>query len=508
MPDFQKTANSRVFLIPDMANLAAVPTYQGFARAMAPDWSNGDRTPIRVPDPARYGQFITVGFIDGQRGLPTLGIQQRYARDLPGLLSVFRQGCPIDIQVHMGACEDPSDFDRGWQKILVLENARPNNWSADELGAFDADTNAAVNEEMPFTGVDMYEVLPLTFGLVAETQVTDEVAAITICDAVQCGECGIPSNGYTKVFAITKAATGSPGLPPELLYSNDGGSTFSSTNVSTMALADVPLGIACVGTNLVIWTASGTAGEFHYAPIADVLAHTETWTKITTGLVAAKFPRAVVSLGRTKTWVVGDGGYVYFTADITAGFTVQSAGDVTAQNLGAIAAFDEKNLMAVGAANATLVTRNGGTTWTSVTGPIAATVLTAVETRRVSVNEWFVGAANGNLYYTRNGGSTWTVRAFTGSGAGSVAALSFATPSVGYMAHNVTAGGSRGRIFRTLNGGGSWYALPDATGQTMPLTDRFNDFAVTKENVNFVLAAGLGDNGTDGAIAKGSAPSA
>lgn len=496
-PQLQKTANSRVFLIENMAGPDSVPDYRGFARAMAPDWSNGDRTPVRIPDPNRYGQFITVDFIDGQRGLPTLGIQQRYTQELSDLLAIFRRGCPVDVQIHMGVCEDPSDFDRGWEKCLVLENGRPSNWSTDELGALDADQNAPVNEEVPFTGIDLYEIKRLIPQRVADSLITDEVVDVAICDQVQCAECGIPSNGYSKIFALVNDNSGSPGLPAAVLYSDDGGATWGRTHISTLGLSESPTKMACVGTNLVV--ISNASNSLHYAPLADILLGTETWTEVSTGFVVAHAPNEIVSLSRTKTWIVGDGGYVYFSDDITAGVEVQTDGSVTTQNLKAIAAFDTQTLVAVGASNAVLFTDNGGATWGAITGPAAGVTLNCVASRGVSANEWLIGTADGKLWYTLNGGDSWTERTFTGSGAGQVTAIVFATPTVGYMAHYTAT--PNGRVLRTISGGSSWYALPEQNG-IMPTVDRFNALGVTPENVNLVFAAGLDDDAADGVIVK------
>ncbi len=501
MPDIQKSANSRIFLIEDMAGPARAPELLGFARAQSPDWAGGDRTPVRIPDPDRYGQFKTVDFIDGAKGLPSLGVQTRYTDALSTLFDLFRRGCPADLQVHMGACEDPNDFDLGWQKILVLENARPTNWGTSDLGALDADANNPVDEETPFTGLDMYEIARLTPEAQAAAEITDEVVAVVICDEIQCGECGIPSNGTNKIFALVGPVAGSPGLPSEIVFSDDGGATYQSTNVTTLPLGQAGTAMACVGPNLVV--VSNASESLHYAPIADILLGTEVWVEVSTGFVGSSGPNAIMSLGRTRTWMVGDGGYVYKSADITAGVEVQSAGAATTQNLNAIAAFDEDSLMAVGEANATITTENGGDTWGAITGPAAAVVLNAVASRQLASSEWFIGAANGNLYYTQDGGITWTIRTFPGSAAGEVRDIVFVSPTVGYLAHDTAA--PAGRILRTISGGNSWYLLPESEGQTFPANDQINSLAATKESMNLVYGGGLGDDGSDGILVKASA---
>jgi hypothetical protein len=77
---------------------------------------------------------------------------------------------------------------------------------------------------------------------------------------------------------------------------------------------------------------------------------------VATGFVATKTPNAIFSAGRAFTWIVANGGYIYFSSDVTAGVTVQTAGSVTVQNLDGIHGTDELNITAVGASNAVLNT--------------------------------------------------------------------------------------------------------------------------------------------------------
>ena len=491
---------SRVFTIEDRAGPANVPVYLGEGRAMGPSWGFGDRTPIRKPDPNRYGAFTIIDAIKAERGLPALSIENRYQYTISDFLRMARRGCAIDLQVHFGQCQDPRDFNGGWDKILVLEGADFSNFNTNEMGAVEQGEDAVVNETVDFNGLDLYEILKVSFAELAGTEVIGEVVAVTICDSVTCGECGLPSTGCQHVFAITITQTGSPGLPAELIYSIDGGDTIGETNVSTLGPTEDPSGMACVGTNLAI--VSNDSCSIHYAPIADIEDGTEVWTAIATGLTcAAGAPNAIFSMGSRFTWIVGDGGYIYFTADITAGATdTQDAGVATTEDLQDIHGFDELNLVAVGDNNAVVFTTNGGETWASITGPAVGIVLNTVWMK--SADEWFVGSAAGNLYYTRNAGTTWTTKAFPGSAAGQVRDIVFATPTVGYLAHDTAA--AAGRILRTVDGGQSWYVLPEGTG-AIPTNDRVNSLAACGEDVNIVYGGGLAGDATDGFLVKASA---
>lgn len=499
MTDFTPalTGNSRIFYQEGRAGPGNPPVYLGHGRSMGQDWPQGDETPLFLPSETSFGEFDVIGKIKGQRGLPSQGFQTRMPLTASEVLDLVRKGCPLDFYTIFGACKDPTDFDGGWTDghLRVLSNGRITNYSTTDLGSFDGAENE-ITEDIPVTGEDLFQIHTIVAEEQAAAQITDPIIAVVICDKKTCGQCGVASDGCQVVFALTGGVAGSPGLPVELLYTSDGGDTWGDTNPTTMSITEVPTGMKCVGSNLVITSNAGDA--LHYAPIADILDGTEVWTKVTTGIVAAGSPNAIFSVSRTKTWVTGDLGYIYFSSDITSGLTPQISGAVTAQNLTAIDGIDGKNLIAVGASNAVVVTANGGDAWALVVGPAVGVALTSVS--MMDKLTWLVGTADGKLYYTTNGGSTWTLKGFPGSGAGVVRALSFANRNVGYMAHDTAA--LVGRVLRTNNGGYSWYVLPEGEGFITPDNDRISAIDACPEDPNVVFAGGIGANASDGILLK------
>lgn len=496
-----RTPFSRVFIIEDRAGPANTPEYLGLARAMAFSWPQGDVTPVRIPDENQYGQFKVIDEIRGAEGLPALPLQVRYAEDLSRLLKLVRKGCRLDIQVHMGRCKDPRDANKGWHKILVLEAARPTDFTTSELGALDSGEDAVVNEDVPMTGLDAYEIVQLLLAELGATEVQQAVVDVALCDSVSCGECGTPSDGCQKLFAITVSQGASPGLPAELIYSDDQGATLGETNVTTLGAAEDPSAMACVGTYLVV--VSNDSDSLHYASIADILNGVEAWTEMGTGFVGAGSPNDIFSLGSRYTWIVGDGGYVYFTDDVTASVSVQDAGVAASGNdLYCIHGYDELNLIAGGELNTLIHTINGGSTWTAITMPVARAADGILAVWMHSEKEWIVGYDTGYLYYTRDGGDNWTQKAFPGHEDGSITDISFATPTVGYMSHNPTTGS--GRILRTIDGGFSWYVLPEDAG-TIPANGGIAALVACGEDVNFVFGGGdaTGVAPADGFLVKG-----
>ncbi len=492
-----KSDLSRVWLIKFTAGPGNEPSYEGLARAGEPSWSLGDITPIYIADPDRYGAFLLVDTIRGDKGLPQMSVTWRYLIDRASTLNrIIRSGCDHDIQIHMGACQDPQSFNAGWSKILVLPHAAPSNWSAGQLGALQPDDRQLVNEEVAFTGWDLYEILQMTYEEQATSELVQEVVDIVICDSVTCGACGLPSNGCDRVLALTLSAGGSPGLPAEIVFSSDGGLIYSDTNITTLAANEDPNEFACVGINLVV--ISEDSESLHWASLADIFAGAETWAQVTTGFVANFGPLAIHSESARQTWIVGETGYIYFTSDPTSGVVVQDAGVATTQNLLSVHAYDMLNVVAVGESNAVVFSRNGGNTWAAIVGPSVGVNLNTVWMR--GPNEWIIGDAGGQLWYTLDAGANWTEKTFPGSGAGGIRDVHFANRTVGYMAHDTAT--PLGRVLRTVDGGHSWYVAPE-NNQPMPANDRFNMLAPCIEQPNIVWAGGLGDDASDGIIVKG-----
>jgi len=483
------TSQSRIWIIPNRAGPGNAPEYQSYARGGAFNWNQGGINPVRVPSDEQFGKFIVAAVTQDQADLPQLNIEWRSTRQRSEVLALLRGGCPFDVQVHIGTCRSPLDFDFGGEKVIILEGGRLDTYGIPDLGAFDKDQEAPGQENTQVTGEDWYEVLPIVGNEVAASEVINPIVAVSICDSRTCGECGVSSNGCQIILAVAQSTGGSPGLSAQLLISEDGGATWDNSLITTLGVSD-PSDGTCVGTNYVVISAADDS--LHYAAIADLLSGEEEWEEVTTGFVGAGSPNAIFSLGRVFTWIVGDGGYIYFSSDITSGVDVLSAGGVTAENLNDIHGIDRLNLLAVGANNVVLNSENGGQTWALVEGPAAGVALTACW--MLSETEWFVGTAGGELYYTVNQGRTWTQKAFTGQGSGSVNDIKFATPNVGYMAH-------AGNVLRTKNGGYSWYRLPESEGLTWPAATSYNALAACEDDQNLVFAGGT--RATDGVLVKG-----
>ena len=469
---------SRVWLIEGGAGPGRPRSYHGSWKAGAVSWDRGDITTIREPDPNRYNSFIRVGRYRGEPGDPEMPITARYTFQRSRLMRMARQDCEHTLQVHMGQCENPQDFPRGWEKTLILENASINSYGTEDLGALGPDENAPVNEEVPFVGTDIYEVVRLTFAEMATTLVSAPISSVYVCDSAQCGACGVASDGCQVVLALQAAVPGSPGPGSGVLYTTNGGGTWAAVPGPAGVVVDK---LYCSGDLAVVLSDADDA--MFFTDLSDLTIGVVNWTRVDTGFVTGQGPLAAWSLGANETWIVGTGGAIYFSSDPGAGVELNN-NSATSNDLNDVHATDSLNVVAVGAANTVVATANGGISWSSVVGPAPGAVLTSVWMR--SPQEWLVGTATGHLYYTINGGATWTEKSFTGAGSGSVGDIVFATPSVGYVSHVGSTGA--GRVLRTIDGGFSWYVLPEGAG-TIPANTGIDVLAVC-DDPNILYAGG------------------
>ena len=491
-----KTSFTRSFVIEGRARGDHRPAYSSQMKLSGLTQSFGDVTDIEIPDPSAYDKFLKVDRTQGMVGRATLTLTQRYAAAIKSiLLRLSKARCALDVQLHMGECTDPSAFNV-FSKALIMEDVVMTNWAPDDLGALSGDETNPVNEKSDMSAAEVYEVVPLSFAERAQDVVTNQLLDGTICDSLSCGTCGTESDGCKKIFATSTAAGGSPTTPADVVFSLDKGATWFAHDVDTMVTAEVPGGIACMGSYLVVF--SYTTPALHYALKSEFdFSGDPAFTKVTTGFVAGKGPNSAFAYNG-KAFIVGDGGYVYWTEDPTSGVTVLDAGLATASKLNRVFAFDEDHAVAVGNDGAIVYTTNR-TSWSRAAGtPVAfGTHLLGVAMK--SWTEWWITANNGTMYYTLDSGQHWTQKIVPGTTPSSLKSIRFATKSVGFLAGTVS---SHGRIYRTFDGGYSWVVLPESIG-TMPVSDTFNAVIVCTNDPDFVVAVGLADNGTDGMVVVG-----
>lgn len=489
IPAILKSGESRVWIIENGASPGNAPEYMGIMKTGDPSWSFGDVTPIKVPDPNRYNGFIEAASIRGAQERVTSSLNGRYPLTISTLLRLARKQCRIDVQIAWGQCRNPQDYVNGWEKLVVLKDVLIPTYNGENWGALGDDEQNPANENVDISAADMFEIVKLTFKEHASTLTTREVTAIITCDSVNCGDCGDASDGCDRVFATMIGTGATPGTKPLLLYTKDGGSNWGSTTIDTLFSTERPTDIACVGNYVVI--VSPDSDSLHYANKDDILDGVETWYETFTGFVLGKDPTAIWSADSQHTWMVGEGGYIYFTSDPTYSVTVQDAGIATVQPLQDVHAFDSDNVLTVGNANAVVYT-DDGLVWAAVTGPEVGVQLKACW--MLSAKKWLIGSATGKLWFTDDGGGSYVNKA--PSEITNIYDIWFVDDVVGYISAVV---GANGYIYRTTDGGYSWYRLT-----VIPANDVLSMISGCVDDHNIIWGAGLDDTGTGGIIVKAS----
>ncbi len=370
MSDFipTQTGWTRVFIIEGRARPDHAPEFQSCMRAMSLSKPFGDVTDIECPSETEPGKFVKVGQIQSGDDRATLSLEGRHALDLRStLLSLAKRRCPVDVQIHYSDCEDLSQFNL-FKKVLFLEDSLLTEYGTEDLGALEDDQQSAVNETAPVSARTLYDYVPLTFGEEGEDVVTNPLLDVVICDDISCGFCGDESDGCQKIYSISTAAGGSPGTPPDVVFSLDGGLTWFAHDIDTMATAEVPSAIACVGPYIVV--VSNETNSLHYVLQANMTNLVDpAFTEVAVGFVVTGEPNDIWSVGN-KAWIVGDLGYVYVVTDPTAGVTVQDAGEATQSNLQAVHALNVNFAVAVGTDGGIIVSENGTSWAATLTSPV------------------------------------------------------------------------------------------------------------------------------------------
>lgn len=497
MADIFKAGSGRVFIIKFRAGPSHEPVYQSLGMAGSPDWGQGDVTKIEMPSDLQYNQWEQIDAFQASADRATVTVTMYETPDRSTIMELIRLRCAFDVQIHMGICEDPRDFNFGWQKVRVFENAYATGYSGSDHGALGGDGQAEITEEMPISAQSLFDILRMSYGGVAGTAIAEVVVAVDVCDKITCGACDeAASDGCSKVFAVTSSPTSSPGLLPQVIATPDSFTTVVERWITTAGVGDKISHAVCAGQYLIA-VGNDATDSLHYADAGDILDSSEVWTEVTTGLVALKGPVRLWNYSPLQTYVAAQGGYIYKIEDPANGFVVMDAGVATTQDLNDIDGWDSEHFAVCGQAGAFVYTTDGKT-FTAGTGPSGPTNLLRIAYR--NEKEIWIGGDDGKLYVTADYGANWTTKTVY-SAATQVDGIVWANETVGYCAVRTVT--PVAKILRTISGGYSWYVVPETAGQSIPTFDYVNDMAICENEPNKLFAGGLADNASDGYLLYG-----
>ena len=465
----------------------------------------GGREPIRVHDPLRRagGAFRLVGETTSPPDFAsaTVNFMERHG-GVPWL--DFDAGCPNNFYEVVGPCKRPDDFINGWSDFVkIYSYGRANNH--DESGNTTQEDDAASMIAVEFQFSAIYKIGALLFGEKGAGEVEREVVDLVWAGGIDCGACGPGDDGTKRLYAVTKSSgAASPGTPAEIIYTVDGGATFSQQNITGLGGTVDPVAIDIVGSNLVVVDTAGNG--YWYAEINALTGTPGTWTNVTAGFVASKQPTDIYVAGASEVYFSANGGYVYKSTDLASGVTAIETGNANTSNYQRIHGQDD-TLVVVGDSGKVVKSGNRGQTWANVTlSPTSATV------RAVLVLDdyrFWIGTSGGKVYYTVNGGESFVESTLPGASTLTVIDdIVSATDEVIHISARTAT--PAGRLITSWNGGQKWTSSQASTQriQNLPTVSRFNRIAVPRTgqattDSNTIALGGLSAGGTDGILELG-----
>lgn len=493
--DAIKALNIRVWYVEGGVHPTRAPQLLALGKfSTDPSQTIGEATKISAPDPNHFNRDIQVGVVEGETERAKFAIATRTTAQKSILQDWKNKGCRVDFFALIGKCGNPQDFTEGGEKWEYFPDGLISGHSFENFGAWGRDENNPANEMVDVTSEEYYEFLYMSQGVIGAAVTVRELFTVDTYQGDNCEDCPEPCE---NVFLTMAGASATPGTQPSLLYSQNGGETFAQQSITSMFSNETISGSAVIGSDLVL--ISETSNSIHYTNIELLFEGQNSWQENVSGFVAAKAPRAIWSADVRHTWIVGNGGYIYFAKNHKTTVEVQDAGVATTQNLLSVHAYDTKNVLAVGNNNAVIHTNNGGTSWESITGPAVGINLGACW--MWSADTWFIGegpGGSGKLWLTTNFGQTWTQVGLP-SGYVRIYKIEFVSQAEGYISADT---GSTSVIMRTKTAGNEWTVLPDGKKAVAALNTWLTDIATCSKYANTVYASGLAENGTAGVAYK------
>lgn len=371
--------------------------------------------------------------------------------------------CPATLFVNLSECNRPDLFSN-YERTFALNLAKITNKTLSQLVRREEDLPAL--QAFEFSAIPpvlrLWEMTTARQGITSPEDLND----IAFCNDAKCADaCGVAQDICDEGIIGTATTATSPGGTSAVLETNNGGADgWPATAADPFAAGEDIMSVVCfaISTTVTRWlvvrdTDAGAALEVAYSDDAGA-----TWTVVIVGAVvgqAALGPGALDAIDRFNIWLVTDGGYIYRSQDGGVTWTTQSPGTVTTNDLYAVWAADESNVMAVGASDTILFTSDGGDTWSAATATGGTNTLLTVNW---SFGFWWIGDNGGELWFSNDDGATWAARTqFPNYGTGSITDIQFVNELCGFLAWNTAA--PVGTIYRTRDGGYNWEALPAIT---------------------------------------------
>jgi hypothetical protein len=439
------------------------------------DWerTRADTVRVKVKSATDYGKFTTKTTVLGRREDPTFTVVAYTPEELDWLLDV---DCPRDFWAVWGRCNSPSDLS-SYIKIRHYYRATSQTEGesgVDFLGEEDA---AGIEQNTSWSAEDVVTIVTVDTEEqrqgVTEAQAFNDIAFLAEgrCE----GDCGREIGDGEWGVAVADSNYGS--ATANVWYSDDTGATWTICATDPFAANDADIS-SCVilpgvtAPRFIVFRGTVESDYGARASISDDWG--ATWSEVNVGGVAnGSYINGAFKYGVGLIWVVGNGGYIWYSEDRGDSWTeITGTTTGTANELWDIHSPPEDSsiVYAVGGNNTVIFSSDSGDSWSSISGPADGTeAMYAVDVD--SQYKLFVGgqrdASEECLWSSEDGGATWVNEAFTGSTDANEEVRRFRQAPRASRQHKVwIAGVNNGsarrygpgtsfRMFRTLDGLGS-----------------------------------------------------
>lgn len=466
----------------------------------------GGITPQYVHAPNTVGKYVAVAKTIDPPDLPTSSIMFREKVGALPKHALF-VGCEMNVYLPHGSCNDLSDFDRGWTDYIEIF-ARGLITTRDGGDRFTFNSDDPLETTVGVTWGDIYPVGSLGFSALSTSgPATRPIVAVCYANKELCGECGPANDGTNWVYAV-RAGDGSN--KPDVLWSNNGGRTFTAISLTTAVNSEVPSAISVMGSYVVVLSptaVSSTQGGIYYAVLNPLTGVPGSFTKISTGFTNNRKPSDFVVLGPREAYISAQAGEVLKMEDPTVGAV--SIGQFGSADFNRIDAFGDV-IVCTGVGGVVSKSTNRGRSFAATTASPSATAGSAIAV--LSPSRYLAGtddgSGGGGLYYTVDAGETWTEIIIPGISVQAIKDITVASDEVIHVAY---LDGSTPGIATTVNGGVSWVTSATVTPRmnSVPLSGITEVRRIAVPEVldkgiasNVVFAVGLGAT-TTGFMSQG-----
>jgi photosystem II stability/assembly factor-like uncharacterized protein len=450
--------------------------------------TNGSIDPIFAPDPRRPGRYKLVGRSIGVPELPTVSLE--FNEKWGGIpQQLMAPKCEFNLYEFHGRCGDMSDLYSGWDSYGLIYSGCKFSGNIDLGARTTRDTDDPLNDTAEAMANAIYPVGALSFGEEAASSIVVGAIDAVYGTDVQCADCGNSNDGSKFIYVLTRSNVGSPAAPGQLLYTLDGGSTWTTASITGIGSTAEPRYIGIAGNILFVGTDAVT---MHYTLLNSQTGAPTTWSSITQPVafqdVLVASPRAIYFVNSTT---------IYRTTSI---LSPAVAIDTGGTNLFVISG-DENTIVAAGNSGEVRYSTNAGQTFITASAPAASNI------RALAVDGagfWLAGTVAGNVYRSTDRGVTWTALSFPGANVGAIADIAIATREVIWIAR---AASSVAYLVTTLDGGNSWTDNTAGSARIMnwPVFQSISKIAVpttvdAQVAANYLTVCGLATGGTDGIL--------